>query len=160
MLYEDTALVFNGNMPTIKTSLTFPIHLFPFLHFPLAAMDTASPTTTSTATPLPDNQYPVVASTQHGSGSGSVASFFAVMSVIIVLLALSCVLGRLCGHRAEGPDSWYDCLGWCRRRCGHRHHPFAMGCGGGDRELRTVAVMDSDPKVGDSNQLSLPSHQP
>lgn len=73
---------------------------------------------------LPDQQqqpaiYPQAASSGDYHSSGSVGPFFAVLAVITVLTALSCVLGRVCARQAGGLDSRYDCLEWMRRRRRH-----------------------------------------
>uniref|UniRef100_A0A0D9WQ21 Uncharacterized protein n=1 Tax=Leersia perrieri TaxID=77586 RepID=A0A0D9WQ21_9ORYZ len=59
---------------------------------------------------------------RHGHGSGSVGAFLAVLAAVLVVTAVSCVVGRACAARAEGPDERYGCVGlagsrrwWWRR---------------------------------------------
>lgn len=89
-------------------------------------------TTMATATPLPDEQQPqqvlVPSTSQDGGGnwhsSGSIAPFFAVISVLTVLAILSCVVGRICRNRRRQLPSTtppLDCVkqrgcrAWMRR---------------------------------------------
>ncbi|PKU86924.1 hypothetical protein MA16_Dca017824 [Dendrobium catenatum] len=96
--------------------------------------------------------YQDQASVNSYHSSGSIGLFIAVMFVIIVLAALSCIFGRVCASEmAEGPDSSYDCLSWVRRsyqrsRCGFSHCIM--------REAKL------DLRVKEGSQFSPPSSQP
>ncbi|XP_039143897.1 uncharacterized protein LOC120281011 [Dioscorea cayenensis subsp. rotundata] len=105
-------------------------------------------TTTTTATPMPAYEEELSNGYQHGSGS--IRPFFAVMSVILVVLVLSCFLGRLWAARAAGPDVRYDCLAWARRKLKHFSHGHGL-----IREVKVV-VDGQDNK----QQLPQPSPQP
>lgn len=143
-------------MLNYQTKVPLPLHfsLPPDLS---SAMDATSPPSPTTS--LPDGQQLVPVSTRHGSsGSGSIGPFFAVMSVIIILSALSCIFGRYCASWSEGPDAWYDCLGWARRRWGGGGGRCALGCCMG-REVTSAVAENLHPKVGESKQLPLSSPQ-
>ncbi|KAJ6845436.1 uncharacterized protein M6B38_286935 [Iris pallida] len=138
-----------------RTTIPFIHRYAPFLNTPVSAVQRwwFSPTTS-----LPDGQQLVPASTRHGSSSsGSIGPFFAVMSVIIVLSALSCIFGRYCASWSQGPDARYDCLGWARRRCGGGGR-CALGCCMG-REVTSAVPVGLQPKVRESKQLPLSSPQ-
>ncbi|XP_068638547.1 uncharacterized protein [Aristolochia californica] len=70
------------------------------------------------ANPLPDQQqqqqqeaavYQQASSNGYYHASGSVGPFFAVFSVVMVLAAISCVIGRVYAGRLENTDGNYDC---------------------------------------------------
>ncbi|KAG8075873.1 hypothetical protein GUJ93_ZPchr0006g44265 [Zizania palustris] len=86
-------------------------------------MATATPTTTTPS--LPGYQVSsgggasaVAATASSRHVSGSIGAFLAVLAAVLVVAVLSCVVGRVCAARAEGPDERYDCT-WMagRRRC-------------------------------------------
>ncbi|KAF8762870.1 hypothetical protein HU200_008985 [Digitaria exilis] len=94
----------------------------------MAAVMPATPTTPTTPTmPMPMPNYQVSgagAATRHGASPGSsIGAFFGVLAAVLVLIALSCVFGRVCAAKADGPDESYDCTRlahWRRRRAPRR----------------------------------------
>ncbi|CAN6482781.1 unnamed protein product [Victoria cruziana] len=73
------------------------------------------------ATQLPSGQtspslYPEAASPSI-SRSGSIGPFFAVIAVITVLTALSCVFSRIFASGLSGSGGRYDCVRWIEFRC-------------------------------------------
>ncbi|PKA53863.1 hypothetical protein AXF42_Ash011343 [Apostasia shenzhenica] len=100
---------------------------------------------TPPATPLPVYQAP--ANSYHSSGS--IGPFFAVISVIVVLAALSCVFGRVCASETtESPDSSYSCLEWMKS-----HHRKK-------RSFRCHMAAKTGANAHDGSEHSLPSSQP
>ncbi|XP_074580633.1 uncharacterized protein LOC141837062 [Curcuma longa] len=96
--------------------------------------------TSSSTTPVPEFQVqgppgPGAA----GRRPGSLGPFFAVMSVLLILTAFSCVFGRVCASKAEAPDASYDCFGWTRRRRWRRS--FVAG----EAKAPPAAVPSPDP---------------
>ncbi|KAF0931640.1 hypothetical protein E2562_005598 [Oryza meyeriana var. granulata] len=79
-------------------------------------MAEAMPTTTSS---LPGYEVSggAEAAAARLHGSGSVGVFLGVLATVLVLTVVSCVVGRVCAARAEGPDERYDCAGLAGGRC-------------------------------------------
>ncbi|KAJ0962835.1 hypothetical protein J5N97_027957 [Dioscorea zingiberensis] len=111
--------------------------------------------TTTTTTPMPAYEEQLSNGSHHGSGS--IGPFFVVMSVIVVVLVLSCLLGRLLAARVAGPDVRYDCLAWTRRR--FQHCSLGHGLIRGVKAAVNGQEKDSSMKEN-KQQLPLPSSQP
>ncbi|XP_062217537.1 uncharacterized protein LOC133917679 [Phragmites australis] len=87
------------------------------------AASTTTPTMPATVTPLPGYGYQGsaagagagVATVPAAHSSGSIGTFFAVLTAVLVLTLLSCVFGRVCAGQAEGPEERYDCARLARR---------------------------------------------
>ncbi|KAG9450025.1 hypothetical protein H6P81_009990 [Aristolochia fimbriata] len=96
----------------IGRSVTPLIHRYaPFLNTPLP--------NEMEANPLPEQQqqqqqqqaafYQQASSNGYYHASGSVGPFFAMFSVVMVLAAISCLIGRVYSRRLESTDTNYDC---------------------------------------------------
>jgi hypothetical protein len=112
----------------------------------MAATGTPTMPATTVTTPLPGYGYQSSAADAeppHYSSSGSIGTFFGVLTAVLVLTLLSCVFGRVCAAQAEGPDEVYDCTRLARRWSGRRA-PRRSG-GGVKREAKApppVAVVE------------------
>ncbi|KAJ1280667.1 hypothetical protein BS78_04G250200 [Paspalum vaginatum] len=87
------------------------------------AASTATPTMPAMVTPVPGYGYQGSAAGAEPpphSSSGSIGTFFGVLAAVLLLTLLSCVFGRVCAGRAEGPDERFDCSRLARRWCGWR----------------------------------------
>ncbi|XP_024973411.1 uncharacterized protein LOC112511834 [Cynara cardunculus var. scolymus] len=94
---------------------------------------------TTLSTPLPQEQEPMVQDGQAVQSSGSIGPFFAVMSVMMVIVILSCVVGRIYSRReAEAPLDTVlkrrDYFGWLKGRLGRW-----WSAHGGDSHVITLA---------------------
>jgi hypothetical protein len=65
-------------------------------------------------TPVPE--YETFVPTPIHRTNDSIGPFFGVFAAILVLTLLSCIIGRVCGAYAQGPDSSYDCTALARHR--------------------------------------------
>ncbi|KAI3684971.1 hypothetical protein L6452_34201 [Arctium lappa] len=94
---------------------------------------------TSLSTPLPQEQEPMVQDGRQAvQSSGSIGPFFAVMLVMMVIVILSCVVGRIYSRQAaEAPLDTVlkrrDYFGWLKGRL------WRWSAGGGDGHVITLA---------------------
>ncbi|KAK1427252.1 hypothetical protein QVD17_15935 [Tagetes erecta] len=108
---------------------------------------------TSLSTPLPEAQQPEqqepIVQTQVQS-SGSIGPFFVVMSIMMVIVIVSCVVGRIYSRRAmEEPldrvTKRRDCFGWLKGRLWR----YVAGCGGGDHVITLAGKQEAKVEEGD-----------
>ncbi|XAR63870.1 hypothetical protein NMG60_11024005 [Bertholletia excelsa] len=96
---------------------------------------------------LPSNT--AASSNSAWQSSGSIGPFFAVISVLAVLVVLSCVAGRFWGgqDRSTPLDSikHRDCFGWLKRIRGKG----CIGCGG-DAEVGVKGMVAGDKSHTDA----------
>lgn len=118
-------------------------------------MNAMASTAAATTMPAPDADQGFGATGPHRS-SGSVAPFFGVLAMIMVLTVVSCIIGRACRSQVEGPDARYDCT-----KCGWPGSRWARGrLRGGSGVVReakaAVAAAESESKEGKQLALELP----
>jgi hypothetical protein len=97
-------------------------------------------------TPVPEYETSVPTPIHHTSGS--IGPFFGVFAGILVLTMLSCIIGRVCGAYAQGPDSSYNCTALARRYRGCIPHRSIF------RDVKSAVTVDGE--TGKQPPIALP----